>query len=159
MNIVKQVKVNMVNNKFSLDIISNFDVNNNKISTPSDVNIFYNEVIRKINYIDENKESVIVLIINTKNYLKYFNLCGIGVLDCCLVYPTEVLKPVIVSGCNSLILVHNHPSGDINASSEDIKITRDIVNSSKLLGLKMLDHIIVGENNFNSLRESGQVIF
>lgn len=88
-----------------------------------------------------------------------------GILDASLVHPREVFKPAIQSGCAALVLVHNHPSGDPTPSAEDVRITRQIVQAGQVIGIKVLDHVVLGrasalrDRDFMSMRESGLVEF
>lgn len=88
-----------------------------------------------------------------------------GILDASLVHAREVYKSAIHSGCAALVLVHNHPSGDSSPSAEDLKLTRQLVQAGKVIGIKVMDHIIIGRRqggkskDFHSLRESGLVTF
>lgn len=88
-----------------------------------------------------------------------------GILDASLVHPREVFKPAIQSGCAALVLVHNHPSGDPTPSAEDVRITRQIVQAGQVVGIKVLDHVVLGrasaerDRDFVSMRESGMVEF
>ena len=88
-----------------------------------------------------------------------------GILDASLVHAREVFKSAIQLGGAALVLVHNHPSGDPSPSAEDIKLTRQLVQAGQVIGIKVLDHIIVGRKHsgkskdFLSLRESGLVTF
>jgi DNA repair protein RadC len=78
-----------------------------------------------------------------------------------LVHPREVFRAAILDGAGAIILAHNHPSGDPTPSSEDIRITRQLVEAGKILDIEVLDHVVVGrgERPFLSLRESGLVSF
>jgi DNA repair protein RadC len=88
-----------------------------------------------------------------------------GILDASLVHAREVFKSAIQMGGAALVLVHNHPSGDPSPSAEDVKLTRQLVQAGQVIGIKVLDHIIVGRRHggkskdFLSLRESGLVTF
>ena len=88
-----------------------------------------------------------------------------GLLDASLVHPREVFKKAILSTSAAVILAHNHPSGDTTPSAEDIKITRQLVEAGKIIDIKVLDHIIIGnpeahqQGGFLSMREAGLVEF
>ena len=72
-----------------------------------------------------------------------------------LVRPAEVFKPAIVESAPSLIVVHNHPSGDATPSQNDINLTKDLVEVGKLLGVELLDHIVIGDGTFASIKNGG----
>jgi DNA repair protein RadC len=88
-----------------------------------------------------------------------------GILDSSLVHPREVFKPAIQSGCAALILMHNHPSGDPAPSADDVRITRQLIQAGQVIGIKVLDHVILGRpsadrrTDFLSMREAGLVEF
>ena len=70
-----------------------------------------------------------------------------------MVHPREVFKPAIKKSANSIILIHNHPSGDIKPSKDDILITNRLIESGNILGIKVLDHLIIGDGQFLSFKE------
>jgi len=111
------------------------------------------------------QESFQVLSLSTKNGLLNRHLVSLGIVDATLVHPREVFRPIISDGASACILCHNHPSGDVSPSAEDLKITRQLVEAGKIIDINVLDHVIVGRkrNGGNapwlSLRESGLVAF
>ncbi len=88
-----------------------------------------------------------------------------GTLNSSLVHPRELFKKAVEHSCAAMILAHNHPSGDPTPSSEDIKVTKQLIEAGEVMGIKVLDHIVIGhrrhniETDFLSLRESGLVQF
>jgi DNA repair protein RadC len=80
-----------------------------------------------------------------------------GTLNASLVHPREIFRPAIRQSANSVILVHNHPSGQLQASREDLAITRQLVEAGKLVDIAVLDHLIIAGDQFISLREQGQL--
>ena len=104
------------------------------------------------------EENLMVLCLNTKNRIIHSALVSKGTLNSSLVHPREVFKQAIRIHAASIIIAHNHPSGDsINLSSEDINITNRLKECGKLLGIELLDHIIIGDGTFTSLKEKGVV--
>lgn len=106
------------------------------------------------------------LFLDTKNRLiREPKKISEGILNSSLVHPRELFKKAVGHNCAAIILVHNHPSGDPSPSSEDIRITRQLVEAGKLMGIKILDHIVLGHRrehsatDFLSLREAGLVQF
>jgi len=71
--------------------------------------------------------------------------------------PREVFKPAILTSSAGIILVHNHPSGDPTPSRQDIEITRRLVEAGKILGIEVLDHVVIGNNEYKSLKALGQI--
>ncbi len=96
-----------------------------------------------------------VITMNTKNRVIQKHLVSIGTVNSALVHPRECYRTAILDGAAALILAHNHPSGDPTPSSEDIKITRQLIRAGEVMGIKVLDHVIVGDTAL-SLREAGR---
>lgn len=82
--------------------------------------------------------------LNTKNKVIGYHLVSIGTLNSSLVHPREVFRPAIIAGANSIILAHNHPSGDTTPSNEDMKLTLRLDEAGKMVGVVVLDHVIIG---------------
>ncbi len=105
----------------------------------------------------EQKEHFAVLLLNTKNHILGLRDVSIGSLSASVVHPREVFAMAIRYAAASMILVHNHPSGDPNPSREDIAITDRFVKAGRILDIPVLDHIILGDNRFLSLKEKGMI--
>jgi len=101
----------------------------------------------------KNKEYFYALFLDTKNRVIGEELISVGTLNSSLIHPREVFNPAIKASANAIILVHNHPSGDVKPSNEDIEITKKVKESGDILGINILDHVIVGNNTFTSLKE------
>lgn len=104
---------------------------------------------------DKKKEHLKSLLLDTKNRVLKILTVSIGILDSSLVHPREVFKDAIQASAASLIVAHNHPSGDPTPSAEDKRITLRLSECGKLLGIELLDHIIIGDNRYISLKERG----
>ena len=105
-----------------------------------------------------------VLVLDTRNRLLNRSLVSVGILDSALVHCREVFRTSIVLGGAAIILVHCHPSGDPTPSAEDVKLTRQMVQAGGILGIKVIDHIIIGRvregsRGYLSMRESAVVEF
>ena len=110
------------------------------------------------------QEQFIVLTLNTKNRLIDRHLVSLGTVNSSLVAPREVFRPAIMDAASSVILVHNHPSGDSSPSSQDIQITKKLIEAGHILGISIMDHLIIGRptaasEGWLSLRETGLVEF
>ena len=105
----------------------------------------------------EQKEHFAVLLLNTKNHILGLRDVSIGSLSASVVHPREVFAMAIRYAAASMILVHNHPSGDPNPSREDLAITDRLVKAGRILDIPVLDHIILGDNRFLSLKEKGMI--
>ncbi len=123
---------------------------NRKIGSPSDAV----ELIRR--FIESSdRELLIVCCLDTKNQPTAIHTVSIGSLNSSIVHPREVFKTAILSNSASIIIFHNHPSGDPFPSTEDISITTRLKECGKIIGIELLDHIIVGDNKFVSIKEKG----
>ena len=105
----------------------------------------------------EKKEHFTILCLDTRNNLIVEEV-SVGTLNASLVHPREVFKKAILNNSSHVIVAHNHPSGDPSPSEDDIITTRRLVESGKILGIAVTDHIIVTQNGFVSLKEKGFVI-
>ena len=102
---------------------------------------------------DETKEHLFVLHLNTKNHVIRHDLVSIGTLNASLIHPREVFKSAIRESTHSLILVNNHPSGDVEPSNADTQVTGILRQAGSILQIELLDHVIVGKENWFSFRE------
>ncbi len=103
---------------------------------------------------DLAQEVFIVVTLNAKNLAIQRHLVSIGTVNSALVHPRECFRPAILDGASAVVLGHNHPSGDATPSADDIKITRQLIQAGRHLGIKVMDHIVIG-NTALSLRETG----
>lgn len=106
-------------------------------------------------YYNPECECLAVLLLNTRRRVKGHQVVSTGTQDTILVHPREVFRLAIVTAANALIVMHNHPSGESTPSDADIKVTRDLIRAGQLLKIEILDHVIVGNGNFSSLRSLG----
>jgi DNA repair protein RadC len=105
---------------------------------------------------DKAKEHFKLVLLNTRNKVIGISTISIGTLNASLVHPPrEVFKEAIQRSASSVILVHNHPSDDIEPSEEDIRLTRRMVEAGKIMGIEVLDHIIITRHNFLSMKSRG----
>lgn len=129
-----------------------------KTRTPEDVARFWNDVIKKSDWYEDEQEQFLVLNLDTKNRIRSFRQVTKGILDASLVHPREVFRIAVKEGCKSIICIHNHPSGDTTPSFEDKKMTKQLVDAGEILGINVLDSVIVGDDFF-SMREHGVARF
>jgi DNA repair protein RadC len=101
------------------------------------------------------KEHLKVLFLNTKNFVICVQDLSIGSLSSSVVHPREIFSEAIRKSCSSIIVSHNHPSGDPTPSQEDISITKRLYEVGKLVGIELLDHLIIGDGVYISLKEKG----
>ena len=123
-----------------------------KITNAKDVfNLFHDKLK------DEKQEHFYVLILNNQNHIIKEEFVSKGVLDSAIVHPREVFKPAIKHSASKIILVHNHPSGNAQPSQEDLEITKKLVEAGKLIDIKVLDHVIIGNGNWWSWLEDDKI--
>lgn len=126
---------------------------NRKISSPNEAVDLLRNLLE-----DCDREKLIVCCLNSKNEPTDISTVSVGSLNSSIVHPREVFKIAIMSNSASIIVAHNHPSGNAEPSKEDINITKRIKESGKILGIEMIDHIIIGSNNnYKSLKEEGLI--
>jgi len=104
---------------------------------------------------DKDREYLIVLSLDTKNKVNALSVVSIGSLNSSIVHPREVFKIAILSNAASIIISHNHPSGDTTPSTEDLNITKRLKECGKILGIDLVDHIIIGNEKYLSFKEEG----
>lgn len=117
------------------------------VKSPEDVK---NIVMEEMRYFD--REHFRVLYLDRKNGIIFMEDISVGGLHSAVVHPREVFKNAIKMSAAAVILIHNHPSGDPAPSREDIEITRQLMEAGKILGIEVLDHIIIGDNRYCSLK-------
>ncbi len=106
---------------------------------------------------DTDREHFVIILLNTKNKIIGINTVSIGSLSASIVHPRELFKSAMLCNAASVVLSHNHPSGDPAPSQEDLEITRRLIDAGKVLGIDIRDHIIVGDDIFFSFREKGLI--
>ncbi|MGX8124605.1 JAB domain-containing protein [Clostridioides difficile] len=124
-----------------------------KVSSPKDAYDLFETFM-----IDSDREKFLVACLNVKNEPVNISIVSIGTISSSLIHPREVMKTAILSNSNSIIVAHNHPSGNIIPSEEDKNITSRLVNVCDMLGIKLLDHIIIGEDDqFFSFKQNSLI--
>ena len=109
----------------------------------------------KLYFEDKDREEFIVVMLDTANTMIGMAQISVGGLAASIVEPRQVFKTAILANAAAIICIHNHPSGNPEPSREDIRITRQLVEAGKLMGVPVHDHIIIAENRFVSLAERG----
>ena len=103
----------------------------------------------------KKKEHFLALLLDTRNQLIKVSEISVGSLDSSIVHPREVFKEAISASAASVIFVHNHPSGDPEASEDDIKLTKRLAEAGEIMGIDVLDHVIIGDEKYLSLKREG----
>ncbi len=101
------------------------------------------------------QEQLRVLLLNTRNGVMAQRVIYQGNVNSSIVRPAEVFRPAVIESAPSIVISHNHPSGDPTPSPEDVSITRELVAGGKLLGIEVLDHVVISGKGFVSLKEKG----
>ncbi len=104
-----------------------------------------------------NQEHFVTLFLNTKNQIIHKQTIFIGSLNASIVHPREVFREAVKRSAASIIVIHNHPSGDPTPSQEDIHVTRRLVECGKMIGIELIDHLVIGDRKYVSLKEKGYI--
>lgn len=123
-----------------------------KMSSPAEVVNFFSAELDDIKV-----EKFIGVFLNTKNEVIKWEVISVGSLNASIVHPREVFNRAIRRNAASIIAVHNHPSGHISPSKEDINITKRLYEVGQLVGIPLIDHIIIGKNKYYSFKEENQL--
>lgn len=115
--------------------------------------VAFKEAIKLIK--DFQKEHFIGLYLNTKNKVIHSEVISMGTLNYTVVHAREVYKPAFIHSANSIIIIHNHPSGDITPSHHDNVVTQKLHETGEVLDIKMLDHLIIGKDKYYSYSKEG----
>ena len=106
---------------------------------------------------NENHERFVVLLLDIKNKLMQQLQISEGSLNCAVVHPREVFAPAVVHHAAAILVAHNHPSGDPHPSREDRELTSSLVSTGQILGIPVLDHLVIGDGNYYSFKEHGEL--
>jgi DNA repair protein RadC len=120
------------------------------VKTPEDVNKLVQGKLK-----GKKKEYFLAILLDTRNQLIRVAEISIGSLDSSIVHPREVFKEAISASAASVIFVHNHPSGDTAASQEDVSLTKRLAGVGEIVGIEVLDHVIIGDKCYASLKRLG----
>lgn len=125
-----------------------------KLSDADRVEPVARAIYRKL---DADKEHFAVLALNNKNWLNGFKTISTGSMTASLAHPREIFRAAISLAAAGVIFIHNHPSGDPEPSADDIDTTRRLTQSAEILGLRVLDHMILGDDKYFSFNERGML--
>jgi DNA repair protein RadC len=129
--------------------ITNYLKTNQRYTAPSQVSETFQFLMK------ETKEMFLTLHLDGKNRIIAIDIVSIGSLNQSIVHPRSVFQTALLSNAAAIILIHQHPTGDPSPSSEDIAITRRLKEAGEIMGIKILDHIIIGDNEYLSFVERG----
>lgn len=120
-----------------------------KISWPGDLVAPLYQILESECEVDQNKEHFWAIGLNNRNIIQYIELVSLGIVNRTLVHPREVFRMAIIKGVTSLIVSHNHPGGETHPSEDDLAVTRKLKDAGQIVGIKLLDHIIIGSGKFD----------
>jgi len=120
------------------------------VSTPEDVVSLMSSV-----FTGQEREHFFAVCLDTKNRVKRIVEVSVGSLNASIVHPRELFREAISVSAASIVVCHGHPSGDSTPSGADIQLTKRLVKAGDVLGIEVLDHVVIGDQNFTSLRETG----
>lgn len=138
--------------ELSKRIATTLNNNETSITSPRHVADLFMEELRY-----KKKEYFKLIILNTKNKVISREEISVGSLNASIVHPREIFTSPIKKSASSIILVHNHPSGDPSPSKEDLAVTRRLVDAGNILGIEVKDHIIIGDGCYLSFKEKGLI--
>ena len=126
-----------------------------QVNSPREVAKVFQDILALEDHIEQDKEHYYVMHLNVRSQVLMVELVTIGVLSSALVHPRETYRRAVIAGSASIIIAHNHPSGETEPSDEDTKITKMMFEAGQLLGIRMLDHIIFTKDKYFSFKDNG----
>ncbi len=121
-----------------------------RISYPGDV---HGLLQRQLAF--QDREIFCIVVLDARNQVLGVNTVSIGSVSASIVHPRETFRPAILMGASAIVLAHCHPSGDPTPSKDDLELTRRLFKAGEILGIEVLDHIIIADSQFCSLKEKG----
>jgi len=149
------LKINGINNAKACTILASLELSRRILETSDNQLPIVDSAESAINFsqnlVTARKEMLQVLYLNARNQLIHTEIISIGSLDAIQAYPRDIFEPAIRYMARFLILIHNHPSGNVQPSDEDKNFTLNIINSGRLLGIEVLDHLVVSKSGYSSI--------
>lgn len=131
------------------------EVPSSTVTSPSHALEYWREVITRQPWFDEDKEHLIALMLNTKGGVQGFSLISIGSICETVAYPREIFRAAVASAAYAIVLIHNHPSGSVEPSDADRRVTEKCVACARLLDIVLADHVIVSGPAVFSFKANG----
>jgi DNA repair protein RadC len=128
-----------------------------RLTSSADIYKIMQQVLLRENKIDRNKEHFWTIGLDNANRILYIELVSLGGTTSAPVEPMQIYRVAILKGAVQMVLVHNHPSNEVKASREDINITDRLIQVGNIIGIKVIDHLIIGEKTFNSFNDTGEL--
>ena len=152
-----RVKTHYYFSKNFIDMIIKISEDKKEIVKPEDIYRILTDCLKSEDKIDQDKEHFWVFHLDCRNKIKLLELVSLGTLNSSLVHPREVFTRAVGEISAQIIIAHNHPSGEANPSDDDITLTKRLVKAGELLGIELIDHIIVANSSFISLKEKSLI--
>lgn len=158
LNELKEIKG--IKDAKALELIGCIELSKRVMSPTAQKVITIKSAIDVYNYLHakmvlEKQEKFYVMFLDSKNKVIKEKAIFIGTLNSSIVHPREIFKEAVSCSCAALICVHNHPSGNVTPSIEDIEVTKKLYNVSMIMDIPLLDHVIIGDNDYYSLKSNG----
>lgn len=145
-------------NRFALKQVKEdsglYEVDTRIVTSPDAASIIINAVLELQ---DEAQEVFGILTLNTKNAIAGVHVISKGSVSAALVHPREVFKAALLNNASFIVCFHNHPSGDPAPSQEDLDLTKRLMDAGSIIGIEVIDHIIIGDGKFVSLKQMGKI--
>lgn len=162
-NLEKLVKIKGIGKAKACELLAAIELGkrlNKKIDNLNQIKIYSSNSIYEY-YQDKLKDKLqeyfYCVYLDTKNHIIKDKLLFIGTINESLIHPREIFKEAYLLSASSIICVHNHPSGNVNPSNNDIIMTKQLIEVGKILGIKVLDHIIIGKDNYYSFNDNNLI--
>jgi DNA repair protein RadC len=125
-----------------------------KIKQPEDIAKIFQDLLKLEDTIDQEKEHFYVCHLDSRNRVNMVELVAIGTINEALIHPRETFRRAVAEGSYSIVIAHNHPSGDVTPSDDDLLATRKLHEAGTVLGIPLLDHIIFAPDKFYSFKRN-----
>lgn len=127
-----------------------------RISAPEHINALMSPIIHET---ETDQETLWVIALDTRYRVIHYKLVSLGTVSACNSHAREIFRSAIIANASAVILVHSHPSGEVDPSQADIQVTRKLTQASEVIGIPILDHIIIGigSGQHSSLKELGYI--
>jgi DNA repair protein RadC len=126
------------------------------ITAPQEVFAILNAILATEDAIDRDKEHFWVFHLDARKHIRVLELVSLGILDKGMVHPREVSTRAITIRCHSILVAHNHPSGNPEPSDEDVNVTRKLKAAGDILDIPLVDHVIIGKDTYVSMKAEGR---
>ena len=115
------------------------------------------DLLKAEDEIDQDKEHLWVFHLNSRNQIKLIELVSLGILNSSLIHPREVFTRAVGERAAQIIIAHNHPSGEVTPSEDDLAITKRLVKAGEILGIELIDHLVVTTTGYTSFKQKGLI--